>query len=96
MRLFSKKLLGATMLMIPLVVQANPFDDRPGEARRYHDRKYNDDHEWNGREDQAYRMWVRERHRNYVEFERLHDRDREAYWGWRHRHPDSALRIDIR
>ncbi len=71
-------------------------DDHHRETRRYHDAKHNDDHEWNSREDQAYRMWIRERHRKYQDFDRLRERDRDAYWNWRHAHSDAQLRIDLK
>jgi hypothetical protein len=54
----------------------------------YHDRDHNDDHHWDGNEDRAYRRWVREKHRKYRDFKRLNERDRQAYWAWRHEHPD--------
>ena len=41
-------------------------------------------------------MWVQERHRKYEDFERLKDRDRDAYWDWRHNHSDAVLNLDIR
>jgi len=61
------------------------------EHQKYHDKKFNDDHEWNEKEDHAYREWLKERHRSYVDFEKLKDKDREAYWAWRHKHPDDKI-----
>jgi hypothetical protein len=63
---------------------------------RYHDKEGNDDHEWNQREDRAYRIWVKENHRKNVNFEKLKDEDRESYWRWRHQHSDAELKINIR
>lgn len=65
-------------------------------ARSYHDKKHNDDHEWNAHEDQAYRVYAKENHRKYRDFSRLNDNDQQAYWGWRHEHSDALLKIDIR
>lgn len=65
-------------------------------TRRYHDNERNDDHEWNNHEDQAYRRWGKENHRKYIQFSKLHDNDRQAYWGWRHEHSDAQLNIVIR
>jgi hypothetical protein len=62
----------------------------------YHDKQHNDDHEWNGHEDQAYRMWVKEGHRKNTNFAKLKVDDQQAYWGWRHEHSDALLKIDIR
>ena len=71
-------------------------DDHRQETRRYRDARHNDEHEWNNREDQAYRMWVQERHRKYQDFDRLPERDWDNYWNWRHEHSDAQLKIQIR
>jgi hypothetical protein len=66
-------------------------------ARTYHDKKNNDDHEWNGQEDKAYRAYTKENHRKYnSDFDKVKDNDQQAYWGWRHEHSDAVLKIDIR
>jgi len=77
-----------SLALSPIVMQA---DDR-----HYHDAKHNDDHVWNDHEDRAYHMWVQENHRKYSDFDRLKERDRQAYWNWRHDHSDAQLKIDIR
>lgn len=69
--------------------------DRREDSRKYHDKKHNDDHEWNSHEDQAYRMWAKERHRKYSEFTRLKQRDQQDYWRWRHDHSNALLKIEI-
>src|SRR5882757_8672083 len=69
---------------------------REGENRRYQDARHHDEHVWNNHEDQAYRMWFRERRRKYNDFDRLNERDRQAYWDWRHNHSDAQLKIEIR
>ena len=63
---------------------------------RYQDKKLHGEHHWDEREDRAYRMWAKERHRPYVEFEKLRDRDRQSYWGWKNNHSDALLKLDIR
>ena len=65
-------------------------------ARTYHDKKRNDDHEWNALEDQAYQIYAKENHRKSRDFSTLKDNDQQAYWGWRHEHSDAVLKIDIR
>jgi len=64
-------------------------------ARTYHDKNHNDDHEWNGQEDKAYRVYVKENHRKYRDFSKLKDNERQGYWDWRHEHSDALLKIDI-
>jgi hypothetical protein len=65
-------------------------------VRTYHDKDHNDDHEWNAREDKAYRMYAKENHRKVVTFEKLKDDDQQNYWKWRHDHSDETLKIKIK
>ena len=94
-RFWNTALLGAALMapiaMMPTALRA---DDHKN-ARSYHDKKNNDDHEWNSHEDQAYRMWGKENHRKYNDFSKLKDTDQQAYWGWRHEHSDALLKIEI-
>ena len=55
---------------------------------RIYDAPRSDSHRWNDREERAYRAYLRERRREYLEFRRLERREQEEYWEWRHRHPD--------
>ena len=89
--IFGVALLTPT-LMAPTALRAQ---EHPA-ARTYHDKKNNDDHEWNGQEDKAYGAWVKETHRKNTDFARLKVNDQQAYWGWRHQHSDALLKIDIR
>jgi hypothetical protein len=75
--------------LTPTVLQADDHD------RVYHDRDHNDDHHWDNHEDRAYRMYVKENHRKYRSFDRLHENDQQAYWAWRHEHSDAVLKINI-
>jgi hypothetical protein len=70
--------------------------DERSQFQRYHDQRRNDDHEWNDHEQRAYRMWLRNRHRREVDFNRLGRRDQQNYWNWRHSHSDEQLNINIR
>ena len=83
----------ASVALAPTALRA--ADDHKDEARKYHDKRHNDDHEWNSREDRAYRMWAKEKHRREAEFARLNDRDQQAYWRWRHSHSNALLKIEI-
>ena len=58
-----------------------------GRARVY-DEPRRDYHRWNSREDRAYREYLREQRRQYRVFATLDRREQEAYWEWRHNHPD--------
>jgi hypothetical protein len=79
--------LMAPMAITPTILQA--------EDRVYHDKDHNDDHHWDAHEDKAYRVYVKENHRKYRDFNRLPETDQQAYWGWRHEHSDAVLKINI-
>jgi hypothetical protein len=55
---------------------------------RVYDEPRRDYHRWDSREDRAYREYLREQRREYRVFSTLDRRDQEAYWEWRHNHPD--------
>jgi len=48
-----------------------------------------DRHEWNEREERAYRHWLeQERRRQYREWRHASKRDQRDYWRWRHSNPN--------
>jgi hypothetical protein len=100
MRTFFPRFCGAALLgaalMAPLALAPPALADDKDHHRSYHDKKNNDDHEWNNHEDQAYRMYAKENHHKYRDFSKLKENDQQAYWGWRHEHSDAILKIDIR
>jgi len=85
-----RNMLLCVALIVPTTVALRADD------RTYHDKKYNEDHKWDSHEDRAYRIWVRDNHRKYVDFAKLRAEDQEAYWAWRHDHSNAVLKIDIR
>ena len=91
-RYFSSLFLGL-VLSAPVALMPLQADDH---SRSYHDRDHNDDHHWDSHEDRAYRIWAKENHRKYKNFQKLREEDQRAYWGWRHDHSDAVLRINIR
>lgn len=83
-RFLNAALLGAALIIpVAMTPTALRADDRV-----YHDRDHKDDHHWDSREDHAYRSWAKENHRKYRDFSRLREDDQQAYWSWRHEHPD--------
>jgi hypothetical protein len=99
-RFWNAPLLAAA-LMVPLVLaptalRAEDHNQDQRNARSYHDKQHNDDHQWNSQEDQAYRIYSTENHRKNSDFSKLKDRDQQNYWGWRHDHSDATLKIEIR
>ncbi len=65
-------------------------------ARSYHDKQHNDDHEWNGQEDKAYKIYAKQNHRKASNFSSLKEDDQQNYWNWRHDHSDALLKIEIK
>jgi hypothetical protein len=82
--------LVAPLALAPTALRADEHD------RVYHDRDHKDDHHWDSHEDRAYRIYVKENHHKYRDFNKLREEDQQAYWGWRHEHSDALLKIDIR
>jgi hypothetical protein len=75
-------LLGAAWLV--------PVAARAGE-KTYYDKSGHDRHTWNDQEDRAYRVYLGEQHREYVEFPKVKVAQQTEYFKWRHQHPDSVL-----
>jgi hypothetical protein len=57
-------------------------------AVRVYDQPRHDYHRWDDREERAYRAYLLERRRDYVEFRLLAPREQDEYWAWRHGHSD--------
>ena len=76
--------LGATLLT-PVALLA---DDHDHDKRRYYDPDARDYHEWNQREDRAYRHYLEEQHHQYRDWNKANKKEQREYWRWRHRHMD--------
>jgi hypothetical protein len=93
-RYFKLTLLCAA-LVLPIATKAQDRDDQRDkrqEVRHYEDRAHHDSHEWNDREDQAYKRYLRERRKKDHDFEKASKREQKDYWNWRHNHPDEERR----
>lgn len=61
----------------------------PQEASvRVYDSHHHDYHNWDDREDQAYRGYLVERHQDYRAYDKQNHREQANYWNWRHSHPE--------
>ena len=97
MRRFLGILLLGSVMAMPVVVRAADEHERQEANReanrdaRYYDRDAKTYHEWNEQEQRAYRHWWDEtqHHRAFRDWDKLRDRDRQAYWRWRHSHPEA-------
>ena len=65
----------AGALLIPTVVM--PVALQAQDHKSYHDKRHNDDHDWNDHEDRAYRLYLKQNHRKYREFSGLRDNQRK-------------------
>lgn len=82
------RILGTLLLGIGLISMANADDHDRDRARRYYDRDGRDYHEWNEREDKAYRQYLKEQRKRDHEFEKATRKEQRGYWKWRHTHTD--------
>ncbi len=87
MRRYLGALVFAAFLAGPVTALADDHDH--DKDHRYYDPYRKDYHEWNEREDRAYRHWQQDvRHQEYHDWNRARDRERRDYWRWRHDHED--------
>src|SRR6476469_11193659 len=96
-RQLSAFVLGAALCLpvSQLKAEVDKHHDRE-KARRYYDQQKRDYHEWNEREDRAYRRWMEERKERYHDFTKANKRQQREYWEWRHSHSDTMLWPDRR
>ena len=85
---YISSLLLAAVLAAPVTIMAAPAPQRVAVQLRVYDRNHKDYHDWNDREESAYRRYLEERHQSYRVYNRQHHRAQNHYWDWRHRHPD--------
>jgi hypothetical protein len=57
---------------------------------RIYDSNHHDYHNWDAREDRAYRHYLVAKHRTYVVYSRQHHKVQRHYWNYRHTYPDRA------
>ena len=89
----------STVLMAPLGAFALPAPQDDHERheqeeheRRVYDAEHKDYHNWDRREDEAYRHWLDARHEAYVDYDRLDHKMQREYWKWRHEHEEHEER----
>jgi hypothetical protein len=77
-----------TAIAAPALVGGEAKAQEASVQVRVYDRDHRDYHNWDDREDRAYRRYLVERHRGYRTYQRRHYRVQRHYWNWRHSHPD--------
>ncbi len=93
-RVFASFILSGAML-VPLgaLARTMPQDDlerheQEEREHRVYDPDRRDYHNWDQREDEAYRHWLEERHEAYVDYNHLNRKRQREYWKWRHEHEE--------
>jgi hypothetical protein len=91
--LTSVLLSAALMMPVGALAMVSPQDDherheQEERERRVYDPVYKDYHNWDAKEDEAYRHWLETKHEAYVEYEKLAHKRQEEYWKWRHEHEE--------
>jgi type III secretory pathway component EscR len=81
-KFFSALVLGA-FLMTPVAIQAQ---DQP---HKYYDRDHKDYHVWNDSENTAWTRYQDENHIKAHDWKKANKKEQQAYWNWRHDHPDA-------
>src|SRR5579859_5950867 len=77
---FISSLLLAAAIATPTAIMAGPRAQDASVQVRVYDRDHRDYHNWDDHEDRAYRRYLVERHRTYVEYHRQHYRAQKHYW----------------
>jgi hypothetical protein len=89
--LFTHRFIGSLILagaiFVLTSVVAAPLPQEGVQVRVY-DSHHHDYHNWDDREDHAYRGYLVEHHRTYRAYDQQRARDQRNYWKWRHEHPD--------
>jgi len=102
-RLVGMCLLSAAIVM-PAAIRsgARPQDDRGRDQRddhggqgnrRAYDQSHRDWHDWDDREESAYKRYLQENHRPYRSYFDVDFRTQSEYWAWRHSHPDQGVQL---
>jgi len=86
-----KRTLATVLLSVgfitPMVVRADEHEEREHRNRtRYYDPVYKDYHNWDDREDHAYREYLKQQNREYRDYSRANRKEQRDYWKWRHEH----------
>jgi len=85
---FVSSLLLVAALSAPTAIMARPKPQDANVQVRVYDRYHRDYHNWDDREDRAYRRYLAAQHKRYREYNRQHYTVQRHYWNWRHHNPD--------
>jgi hypothetical protein len=75
-------------LSAPAALVSRAASQEEHHDKRVYDHAHKDYHNWDEHEDHAYHQYFTENHREYRDYGKLKRKDQDAYWAWRHDHPD--------
>jgi hypothetical protein len=81
-------LMLAAAIVAPALIATRANAQEASVQVRVYDSNHKDYHNWDDREDHAYRNYLGEHHREYREYNKQNRREQKTYWNWRHSHPD--------
>jgi hypothetical protein len=85
---FIASLFLVAAIAAPVTIMGAPAPQQASVQVRVYDRDHKDYHNWDDREDRAYRGCLTEHHITYREYNKQHHTTQRNYWNWRHEHPD--------
>jgi hypothetical protein len=77
----------AAALAGPMAAMAFPAPAGAEVYVRVYDRNHRDYHNWDGRENHAWGVYLTNNHRRNYEYRRANRNEQQRYWAWRHSHP---------
>ena len=83
-------------LMVSTNLLAQDHDDHRDDRHHVYDKSHKDYHDFDEHEDRAWRVYLQQQHRSYIDWSRASERQQQDYWNWRHNHSDAVLNINIR
>ena len=85
---YTGPLLLAAVIVAPVLMATRANAQEASVQVRVYDHNHKDYHNWDDREERAYRGYLNEHHREYRDYDRESSKEQKAYWNWRHSHPD--------
>jgi hypothetical protein len=98
---YRNRLVGVCLLSMAIVIPAasgrsartQDRDHGGQDNRRAYDQSHRDWHDWDDREEGAYKRYLQENHRPYRSYFDADVRTQTDYWNWRHSHPEPGVQL---
>ena len=80
--------LGAPVFLAVLVPQEDAVRDKDAHDERVYGKDHNDYQRWDEHQNEAWKRFLVENHRNDQDFSKASEKEQTEYWDWRQAHPD--------